>query len=33
VEQPAETARNGAGILQQSEVSLIVEPVAVPVRF
>ena len=33
VEQPAETARNGAGVLQQSKVSLIVEPVVVPVRF
>src|SRR5215813_7227961 len=30
MEQPAETARNGAGVLQQFEVSLIVEPVAVP---
>src|SRR5258707_9602861 len=33
VEQPAKTARNGPGILQPSEISFLVEPVAVSVRF
>src|SRR5882672_1077725 len=32
VEQPAETARHGAGILQQPEISFVVEPAALPVR-
>src|SRR6266498_3173797 len=33
VEQPAETARNGAGVLRQSEISFVLEPVVVSVRF
>src|SRR4029077_10814597 len=33
VEQPAKTARDGAGILQPSKISFLVEQVAISVRF
>src|SRR6266536_1801408 len=33
VEQPAKTARDGAGVLQPTEISFVLEPVAVSVRF